>query len=140
MLALSSGRWVIINTISFVTTILHTHAHTHTLTHAHTLTHTHIHTHTHTHTQLMDRVQPGIVNWDKVNKKPFKQMGGNMKRLENCNYAIELAHKMKFSLVGIAGQDIFDGNKTLTLGMLWSTHTCTHTHTHTHTYRDTHRD
>lgn len=69
--------------------------------------------------QLMDRVQPGIVNWDKVNKKPFKQMGGNMKRLENCNYAIELAAKMRFSLVGIAGNDIHHGNKTLTLAVVW---------------------
>jgi len=66
--------------------------------------------------QLFDKVQPGIVDWDKVNKKPFKKLGGNMKRLENCNYAIDLAHKMKFSVVGIAGEDIFGGNKTLTLG------------------------
>ena len=51
-----------------------------------------------------------------MNKKPFKKLGGNMKRLENCNYAIDLAHKMKFSVVGIAGEDIFGGNKTLTLG------------------------
>jgi len=85
--------------------------------HTHPHTHTHMHApHTHAYTQLFDKVQPGIVDWDKVNKKPFKKLGGNMKRLENCNYAIDLAHKMKFSVVGIAGQDIFDGNKTLTLG------------------------
>ena len=66
--------------------------------------------------QLYDRVQPGIVEWDKVNKKPFKQMGGNMKKLENCNYAIEIGNKMRFSQVGIAGKDLNDGNKTLTLG------------------------
>ena len=51
-----------------------------------------------------------------MNKAPFKKIGGNMKRLENCNYAVELAHKMKFSAVGIAGSDLNDGNKTLTLG------------------------
>ena len=104
-----------------VHTRTHTRTHTtHTHTHAHTCTCTHTHTHTHTHglmhVQLFDKVQPGIVDWDKVNKKPFKKMGGNMKRLENCNYAIELAHKMKFSIVGIDGPDIFQGNKTLTLG------------------------
>ena len=44
-------------------------------------------------------------------------MGGNMKKLENCNYAVELAHKMKFSVVGIDGKDLNDGNKTLTLGV-----------------------
>ena len=56
------------------------------------------------------------MNWDKVNKKPFKQMGGNMKRLENCNYAVEIAQQMKFSTVGISGSDLHGGNKTLTLG------------------------
>ena len=56
------------------------------------------------------------MNWDKVNKKPFKKMGGNMKRLENDNYAIEIAKQLRFSIVGVDGKDIFDGNKTLTLG------------------------
>lgn len=36
---------------------------------------------------------------------------------ENCNYAVELGKKVKFSLVGIAGIDIHQGNETLTLGM-----------------------
>lgn len=66
--------------------------------------------------QLEDMIQPGIVNWDKVNKPPFKQMGGKMKKIENCNYAVELGHKMKFSLVGIGGEDIHNGTQTLTLG------------------------
>lgn len=39
-----------------------------------------------------------------------------MEKLENCNYAVELGKQQKFSLVGIAGQDINDGNATLTLG------------------------
>ena len=57
------------------------------------------------------------MEWDRVNKgAALKKMGGNMKKLENCNYAIELAQKMKFSVVGIAGSDLNDGNKTLTLG------------------------
>jgi len=36
--------------------------------------------------------------------------------VENCNYAVELGKTCKFSLVGIAGKDIHDGNETLTLG------------------------
>lgn len=40
-----------------------------------------------------------------------------MEKLENCNYAIELGKELKFSLVGIAGQDLSDGNATLTLGI-----------------------
>jgi len=37
---------------------------------------------------------------------------------ENCNYAVDLGRQCKFSLVGIAGKDIYDGNETLTLGMI----------------------
>jgi hypothetical protein len=40
-----------------------------------------------------------------------------MEKLENCNYIVELGKQLKFSLVGIAGQDINDGNATLTLGI-----------------------
>lgn len=39
-----------------------------------------------------------------------------MERLENCNYAVDLGKQIKFSLVGIAGADINEGNATLTLG------------------------
>lgn len=39
-----------------------------------------------------------------------------MKKIENCNYAVEIGKKLKFSLVGIGGQDIHDCNETLTLG------------------------
>lgn len=35
---------------------------------------------------------------------------------ENCNYACQLGNKLDFSLVGVAGKDIHDGNQTLTLG------------------------
>ncbi|XP_015761082.1 PREDICTED: plastin-3-like [Acropora digitifera] len=66
--------------------------------------------------QLFDIIQPGIVSWEKVNKPPFKQMGGKMKKIENCNYAVEIGRKVKFSLVGVGGQDIHDCNETLTLG------------------------
>lgn len=41
-------------------------------------------------------------------------------QLENCNYAVELGkNEAKFSLVGIAGQDLNAGNRTLTLALLW---------------------
>ena len=38
---------------------------------------------------------------------------------ENCNYAIKLGKEIKFSLVGIDGKDINDGNETLTLALVW---------------------
>ncbi|XP_027731707.1 plastin-1 [Vombatus ursinus] len=60
------------------------------------------------------------VEWSHVNKPPYPALGGNMKKLENCNYAVELGkNKAKFSLVGIGGQDLHEGNSTLTLALLW---------------------
>lgn len=69
--------------------------------------------------QLLDKIQPGIVDWKKVNNPPYKAMGGNMKQIENCNYAIKLAGDLKFSLVGIEGKDIYDGSRTHTLAVIW---------------------
>ena len=42
-----------------------------------------------------------------------------MEILSNCNYAVELGRKLNFVLVGIQGDDIKTGNKTLTLGLVW---------------------
>ncbi|XP_069474368.1 plastin-1 [Ambystoma mexicanum] len=60
------------------------------------------------------------VDWNSVNRAPYPALGGNMKKIENCNYAVELGKtKAKFSLVGIGGQDINEGNPTLTLALVW---------------------
>ncbi|XP_074009282.1 plastin-1 isoform X2 [Numenius arquata] len=60
------------------------------------------------------------VDWNHVNKPPYPLLGGNMKKIENCNYAVELGKtKAKFSLVGIAGHDLNEGNPTLTLALVW---------------------
>uniref|UniRef100_A0A914YIG2 Calponin-homology (CH) domain-containing protein n=1 Tax=Panagrolaimus superbus TaxID=310955 RepID=A0A914YIG2_9BILA len=42
-----------------------------------------------------------------------------MDQIQNCNYAVELGKQLKFSLVGIQGKDIYDGNRTLTLALVW---------------------
>jgi len=68
--------------------------------------------------QLYDVIRPGIVNWSRVTKK-FSKLGKFMETLENCNYAVELGKELRFSLVGIAGKDINDGNPTLTLALIW---------------------
>jgi len=66
--------------------------------------------------QILDKIEPGIVDWSKVNKtKPLNKF----KQVENCNYAIVLGKQLKFSLVGIGGQDINAGNKKLTLAVVW---------------------
>jgi len=69
--------------------------------------------------ELFDKIQPGIVDWNRANKGPFTRMGGNLKMVENCNYCVELGHELGFSLVGIQGKDLFDANKTLTLAVVW---------------------
>ena len=66
--------------------------------------------------QLLDKIKPGIVDWSKVNtKKPLNKF----KCVENDNYAIVLGKSLKFSLVGIGGVDLYDGNKKLTLAVVW---------------------
>jgi len=70
--------------------------------------------------QAYDKVIKGSVNWRHANKPPAH--GGEMSRfkaVENTNYAIELGKQHGFSLVGIQGADITDGQKTLTLGLVW---------------------
>lgn len=70
--------------------------------------------------QAYDKVVKGSVNWRHVNKAPAN--GGEMSRfkaVENTNYAIELGKQNRFSLVGVQGADITDGQRTLTLGLVW---------------------
>jgi len=71
--------------------------------------------------ELFDKVYPGIVKWTTkpVNYPPYKEIGGNMKKLENCNYAIFLGLEKKFSLVGIEGNDILNKKKTFALALIW---------------------
>ncbi|XP_076451114.1 plastin-1-like [Babylonia areolata] len=71
--------------------------------------------------QLYDFIQPGLVDWNKVKRK-FNKMRARFEKIENCNYAVELGPKVelvKVKLVGIGGQDIFDGSPVLTLGLVW---------------------
>ncbi|KAI8378946.1 fimbrin [Blakeslea trispora] len=66
--------------------------------------------------QAFEKVVPGLVNWRAVSKK---QPLSRFKQIENCNYAVSLGQQLHFSLVGIQGSDIVDGQKTLTLGLAW---------------------
>ena len=70
--------------------------------------------------QAYDKVIPGSVNWRHVNKR--SSTGNELMRfkaVENTNYAVELGKQNRFSLVGIQGADITDGQRTLILGMVW---------------------
>ncbi|XP_054594892.1 plastin-2 isoform X2 [Nothobranchius furzeri] len=71
--------------------------------------------------QLYEKIKVPV-DWNhRVNLPPFKGVGGgHLKKIENCNYAVELGKKKAgFSLVGIGGQDLYDGNPTLTLALVW---------------------
>ena len=86
--------------------------------------------------QAYNKVIPDSVNWRHVNKPPanavapanqdpdeayltIKSGMSRFKAVENTNYAVEIGKANRFSLVGIQGADITDGQRTLTLGMVW---------------------
>lgn len=68
--------------------------------------------------QLYDIIKPGTVDWKRV-IKTFSKIKATFEKIGNCNYAVELGKVMKFSLVSIQGKDLFDGNQTLTLALVW---------------------
>ncbi|XP_040915957.1 plastin-1-like [Toxotes jaculatrix] len=69
--------------------------------------------------QLYERVNVPV-NWKKVNNPPYPMLGANMKKLENCNYAVELGRNVAhFSLVGIGGENLNEGSTMHTLALLW---------------------
>lgn len=68
--------------------------------------------------QLFDIIKPGSVQWNRVHKQ-FSRLKAFMEKLENCNYSVELGKSQNFSLVGIAGQDILECNKTLVSALVW---------------------
>lgn len=72
--------------------------------------------------KAIDAVEPGTVKWKKVNKKvPMMKF----KKGENCQYAVKLGKDLGFSLVGIGGTNIMDGDKKPILGEGGAnTHTC----------------
>lgn len=67
--------------------------------------------------KVLDKVDPGCVDWKK---KVENNPNNKFKKMINCNYAVSIGREhMKFSLVGIAGVDIHDGNKNLILAFMW---------------------
>ncbi|XP_030630401.1 plastin-1 [Chanos chanos] len=69
--------------------------------------------------QLYERINIPV-NWKKVNRPPYPPLGVNMKKLENCNYAVQLGKDVaKFSLVGVGGENLNQGNELHTLALVW---------------------
>merc|ERR1739838_1129247 len=69
--------------------------------------------------QLYDQIKKGVANWNKVNKKPYKQPGANMRKRENCQYAVEIGKQFGYKIIGIDGGNIYDGDEKSTLAIVW---------------------
>lgn len=66
--------------------------------------------------KVMDRIQPGVVDWKRVEKKP----GNNkIKRQVNCAEAVECAKRMKCIIPGIESSQILNANKKSVLAIVW---------------------
>ena len=65
--------------------------------------------------RIMDKLWPGCVDWKRANARPRNVH----ERVENCNYALEIAQAQGMKVVGIGGKDIADGSTKLTLAILW---------------------
>ena len=65
--------------------------------------------------RIEDHLQPGIIDWARVHQRP-KHI---YERVENCNIAIEVARRLKMTVVGIDGNDVAQGSRKLTLAILW---------------------
>ncbi|GAA5999509.1 hypothetical protein JCM5350_007310 [Sporobolomyces pararoseus] len=67
--------------------------------------------------QAFDKVDPGSVVWRRVAKSPLPL--SRFKAVENTNYCLDLARQSNMHIVGIQGADLVDGQRTLTLGLVW---------------------
>ncbi|KAM6960803.1 plastin-1 [Aplochiton taeniatus] len=69
--------------------------------------------------QLYEKVNVPV-DWKKVNRPPYPALGANMRKLENCSYAVDLGRtEARFSLVGIGGENINEGSVMHTLALVW---------------------
>lgn len=65
--------------------------------------------------KVLDAVEPGIVHWRKVEKKPTMIF----KKNSNNEYAVVLGKQLNLSLVATGGGDITQKNKKMVLGFVW---------------------
>ena len=70
--------------------------------------------------ELEDKVEEGVVSWERVNKAKDGKKLHVMKLIENCNLACSVARHMGLVIVGIDGNDIATGaSLKLSLAILW---------------------
>lgn len=69
--------------------------------------------------QLYGHIREGVVEWSKVNTPPYKFPGENMKKRENCQYAIKVGKELGYKIIGIDGGNLYDGDEKATLAVVW---------------------
>jgi plastin-1 len=65
--------------------------------------------------KVIDKVKPGSVEWKKVDEKS----NNKFKKVVNCNEAVDACKKAHFTIVGIGGSDLNQGNKKYILAIVW---------------------
>eukprot|EP00486_Rosalina_sp_Unknown_P012863 CAMPEP_0201578218 /NCGR_PEP_ID=MMETSP0190_2-20130828/24999_1 /ASSEMBLY_ACC=CAM_ASM_000263 /TAXON_ID=37353 /ORGANISM="Rosalina sp." /LENGTH=1479 /DNA_ID=CAMNT_0048011165 /DNA_START=92 /DNA_END=4531 /DNA_ORIENTATION=+ len=67
--------------------------------------------------KLLEKAKPGCVNWKKAREKVRHKFD----KLNNCNMVMSLSQQdpFNFSLVGMGGNDIVDGNQKFLSTLLW---------------------
>ena len=70
--------------------------------------------------KLEDAIEVGSVDWKRVNPTDsYKRFGGLQRKLENCNYAIDVARVLGCRIIGIDGANISDGHQMFILAIVW---------------------
>lgn len=70
--------------------------------------------------KLEEAIEQGSVEWKRVNPTDsYKKFGGLQRKLENCNYAVEVGKKMGIRIIGIDGANISDGHQMFILAIVW---------------------
>lgn len=66
-----------------------------------------------------DKVEPGCVNWKKVQKKKKGKTLHKLMAVQNCNQVIDVGKDLGCSLVGIGGVDVNSNSRKLILALVW---------------------
>lgn len=64
---------------------------------------------------VIERISPGSVDWGAVNLTPRNHFS----RLENCNHVVSCGKKLGFSVVGLSGSNLAEGDRRGILALLW---------------------
>jgi len=65
--------------------------------------------------EIMEHLVPDSVNWKMVKRGTKIQI----KKVQNCNYVVDVAQSIGVKVVNLGGSDIEKGNKKLILGLVW---------------------